>query len=90
MEGNGKAFTEQPHFHQNTQTPYRAALLGHPANARQALEDAKKDVTKTLLGVAHGIPSVFVTKLLASARPDFIWIDLEHAMFNRLQIWDAV
>ncbi|KAF2663425.1 HpcH/HpaI aldolase [Microthyrium microscopicum] len=43
-----------------------------------------------MFGVAHGIPSVFLTKVIASTKPDFIWIDVEHGMFNRLTLHDAI
>jgi 4-hydroxy-2-oxoheptanedioate aldolase len=80
----GKPYNEQPSLHADA--PYRAAMLTNPGNLRQALKDAMADPTKTLFGVAHGIPSVFVTKMLASTKPDFVWIDVEHGMFNRLEL----
>jgi 4-hydroxy-2-oxoheptanedioate aldolase len=89
-EGNGKPYTQQSGFHMNPHTPYRAALLTYPGNFRQALEDAKADPKKTLLGVAQGIPSAFVSKLLASTRPDFIWMDVEHGMYDRLELFNAI
>jgi 4-hydroxy-2-oxoheptanedioate aldolase len=79
-----KPYSEQPHLH--AQAPYRAAMLTYPGNLKKALRDAQEDPAKTLFGVAHGIPSTFVTKLLASTKPDFIWIDVEHGMFNRLEL----
>lgn len=85
---SGQSFLEQPELH--TKAPYRAALLTYPGNLRQALRDAMKDPSKTLMGLAHGIPSVFVTKLLASTKPDFIFIDVEHGMFNRLELHEYV
>jgi 4-hydroxy-2-oxoheptanedioate aldolase len=84
----GKPYNEQPSLHADA--PYRAAMLTNPGNLRQALKDAMADPTKTLFGVAHGIPSVFVTKMLASTKPDFVWIDVEHGMFNRLELHDAI
>lgn len=77
-------FSEQPSLH--AKAPYRAASLTQPANLRQALKDAQADASKSLIGIAHGIPSTFVTKLLASTKPDFIWIDVEHGMFDRLTL----
>lgn len=56
-----KPWHEQPDLH--TFAPYRSTLLSHPGNLRQALKDAVADPAKTLFGVAHGIPSVFVTKV---------------------------
>jgi 4-hydroxy-2-oxoheptanedioate aldolase len=58
---SGQGYLDQPHLH--TQAPYRAALLTQPVNARKALDDAIADPSKTLFGIAHGIPSVFVTKV---------------------------
>ncbi|KAK7181797.1 hypothetical protein DPSP01_012523 [Paraphaeosphaeria sporulosa] len=81
-------FKDQPDLH--TPAPYRAAQLTYPANLRQALKDAQADKSKTLLGVAQGIPNVFVTKILASTKPDFIWIDVQHGIFDRLTLFDAV
>lgn len=81
---SGKPYLEQPDLH--NKAPFRSALLTYPGNLRQALKDAQEDPSKTLVGVAHGIPSTFVTKLLASAKPDFVWIDVEHGMFNRLEL----
>ncbi|KAK6073848.1 hypothetical protein SCUP515_06770 [Seiridium cupressi] len=81
-------YPEQSNLH--TKAPYRAALLTYPGNFQQALRDAKDDPTKTLFGVAQGIPSVFVTKIFASTKPDFIWLDVEHAMFDRLALHDAI
>lgn len=83
-----KPYSEQPHLHPHA--PYRAAMLTYPGNLRQALKDAMVDPAKTLFGVAHGIPSTFVTKLLASTKPDFIWIDVEHGMFNRLELHEYI
>jgi 4-hydroxy-2-oxoheptanedioate aldolase len=83
---SGLPYPEQPELH--TKAPYRAALLTFPGNFKKALQDAQADPNKTLLGVAHGIPSVFVTKVLASTKPDFIWIDVEHGMFNRLELYE--
>jgi 4-hydroxy-2-oxoheptanedioate aldolase len=54
-------YLDQPNIHANA--PYRAALLTQPGNLRQALRDAVADPKKTLFGVAHGIPSTFVTKV---------------------------
>jgi 4-hydroxy-2-oxoheptanedioate aldolase len=79
-----KPYSEQPELH--TKAPYRAAMLTQPGNLRQALKDAQADPSKTLMGVAQGIPSVFVTKVIASTKPDFIWMDVEHGMFNRLEL----
>jgi 4-hydroxy-2-oxoheptanedioate aldolase len=79
-----KPYSEQPELH--PQAPYRSALLTHPGNLRKALKDALADPAKTLFGVAHGIPSTFVTKVIASTQPDFVWIDVEHGMFNRLEL----
>ncbi len=56
-----KSYLEQPDIH--VKAPYRAALLSYPGNLRQALKDAVEDPSKTLFGVAHGIPSPFVTKV---------------------------
>lgn len=81
--------TDAPYLQQANlfaNAPHRAALLTQPGNFKGALKAAQEDPTKTLFGVAHGIPSVFVTKVMASARPDFIWIDVEHGMFNRLEL----
>lgn len=58
---NNKPYPEQPHLH--TKAPHRAALLTYPGNFREALRQAQEDPKKTLLGVAQGIPSVFVTKV---------------------------
>jgi 4-hydroxy-2-oxoheptanedioate aldolase len=77
-------YSEQKALH--TEAPYRSAQLTQPGNLKKALADAQADASKTLLGVAHGIPSSFVTKLIASTKPDFIWMDVEHAMFNRLEL----
>lgn len=81
---NFTPYSEQKALH--TEAPYRASVLTQPGNLRKALADAQADASKTLLGVAHGIPSTFVTKLIASRKPDFVWIDVEHGMFNRLEL----
>jgi len=83
-----KPWHEQPNLH--TFAPHRSTLLSHPGNLKQALKDAVADPGNTLFGVGHGIPSVFVTKVLASAKPDFIWIDVEHGIWNRLDLYDAI
>lgn len=79
---NGKGYLEQPHLH--TQAPWRSAHLHNPGNFKGALEAAVADPKKTLLGVGTGIPSTFVTKVIASTKPDFVWVDVEHGMFDRL------
>lgn len=81
-------FPQQPQFH--TTADYRAAVLTYPGNFRRALQEAQKDPKKTLLGVAQGIPSVFVTKVMASAKPDFIWMDVEHGIFDRSTLYEYV
>jgi len=78
------SFLEQKQLH--TQAEYRSALLTQPNNLRQALKDAASDPAKSLFGVGQGIGSPFVTKVLASAKPDFIWLDVEHGMFNRMEL----
>jgi 4-hydroxy-2-oxoheptanedioate aldolase len=81
---NFTPYSEQKALH--TDAKYRASVLTQPGNLRKALADAQADATKTLLGFAHGIPSTFVTKLIAARKPDFVWIDVEHGMFNRLEL----
>ncbi|KAG9192297.1 4-hydroxy-2-oxoheptanedioate aldolase [Alternaria panax] len=83
-----KPYSEQPELH--AKAPYRAAMLTQPANLRQALKDAQADASKSLMGIAQGIPSTFMTKLIASTKPDFIWIDVEHGMYNRLTLHDCI
>ncbi|ORY67554.1 Pyruvate/Phosphoenolpyruvate kinase-like domain-containing protein [Pseudomassariella vexata] len=83
-----KGYLEQPHLHTNAS--FRSSLLTHPGNLREALRQAQQDPRKTLFGVAQGIPSTFVTKVIASTKPDFIWIDVEHGMFDRLTLHDAI
>ncbi|KAI4624169.1 uncharacterized protein J4E87_005668 [Alternaria ethzedia] len=83
-----KPYSDQPELH--AKAPYRAAMLTQPANLKQALKDAQADASKTLMGIAQGIPSTFVTKLIASTKPDFIWMDVEHGMYNRLTLHDCI
>lgn len=78
---SGKSFLDQPNLH--THAKYRAALLTYPGNLVQALKDAQADPKKTLFGIAQGIASTTLTKVLASTKPDFIWFDVEHGMFDR-------
>ncbi|KAH7040954.1 Pyruvate/Phosphoenolpyruvate kinase-like domain-containing protein, partial [Microdochium trichocladiopsis] len=85
---SGQPWHQQPDLH--TYAPHRSTLLSHPGNLQQALKDAQADPGKALFGVAQGIPSVFVTKVIASAKPDFIWIDVEHGIWNRLALYDAI
>jgi 4-hydroxy-2-oxoheptanedioate aldolase len=54
-------FMEQKHLH--AVAPFRAALLTYPGNLQEAFRQAVADPKKTLFGVAHGIPSVFLTKV---------------------------
>lgn len=56
-----KSYAEQPHLHADA--PFRAASLIYPGNFKGALRAAQKDSSKTLFGVAQGIPSVFLTKV---------------------------
>lgn len=58
---SGQSYLEQPDLH--VKAPFRAALLTQPGNFREALRQAQEDPKKTLFGVAHGIPSTFVTKV---------------------------
>ncbi|KAL1876837.1 hypothetical protein VTK73DRAFT_9139 [Phialemonium thermophilum] len=83
-----RPWLEQPELH--VKAEHRAAQLTNPANLREALRQAQKDPKKVLLGPGQGIPSVFVTKLLASTKPDFVWIDAEHGVFSRSELYDAV
>ncbi|KAK3296513.1 Pyruvate/Phosphoenolpyruvate kinase-like domain-containing protein [Chaetomium fimeti] len=83
-----KPFPQQPQLH--TTAEFRAAVLTYPGNFREAIRQAGEDPKKTLLGVAQGIPSVFLTKVMASAKPDFIWMDVEHAVFDRSTLYDCI
>ncbi len=56
-----QGFLDQPDL--QTKAPFRAALLTYPGNFREALRQAQEDPRKTLFGVAHGMPSTFVTKV---------------------------
>ncbi|PTB45406.1 hypothetical protein M441DRAFT_54465 [Trichoderma asperellum CBS 433.97] len=85
---SGEGYLNQANLH--TRAKWRSALLTYPGNLKEALKEAQKDPKKTLFGVAQGIPSVFLTKVFASARPDFIWMDVEHGMFDRLTLNDAI
>ena len=60
-ESTGQPYLGQPQFH--TKAEFRSTLLTHPGNLKEALRQAKEDPSKTLFGVAHGIPSTFVTKV---------------------------
>jgi len=82
------AYSEQKHLHADA--PYRAAMLTYPGNLREALLKAQEDARQTLFGTGHGIPSTFLIKVVAATKPDFIWIDVEHGMFNRLELHDAI
>lgn len=85
---SGEGFLNQTNLH--SRAKYRAALLTYPGNLKQALKDAQEDSKKTLFGVAQGIASTTLTKVLASAKPDFIWMDVEHGMFDRSTLNDAI
>jgi 4-hydroxy-2-oxoheptanedioate aldolase len=86
VSGNGKGYLEQPALH--ARAPYRAALNTYPGNLRQALKDAVADPKKSLFGVGSGVPSVFYTKVLVSTKPDFLWLDNEHGIFGRLELYE--
>lgn len=81
---SGEGYLNQTNLH--THAKWRSALLTYPGNLKGALREAQKDPKKTLFGVAQGIPSTFLTKVFASAKPDFVWIDVEHGMFDRLTL----
>lgn len=83
-----KPFPQQSQLH--TVAQHRAAVLTYPGNLREAIRQAKEDPRKTLLGVAQGIPSVFLTKVMASAKPDFIWMDVEHGIYDRSTLYDCI
>ncbi|KAM0427824.1 hypothetical protein ACHAPT_007281 [Fusarium lateritium] len=85
---SSQGYLDQPDLH--VKAPWRSALLTFPGNLKGALKEAQEDPIKTLFGVGHGIPSTFVTKVIASAKPDFIWIDVEHGMYNRLTLHDSI
>lgn len=54
-------YHDQPQLH--VEARHRAALLTYPGNLNKALEEAQADASKTMFGVAHGIPSVYLTKV---------------------------
>ncbi|KAK4098532.1 Phosphoenolpyruvate/pyruvate domain-containing protein [Parathielavia hyrcaniae] len=85
---SSKPFPQQPQLH--TTAEHRAAVLTYPGNFRAALRQAQEDPKKLILGVAQGIPSAFVTKVMASAKPDFIWMDVEHGIFDRSTLYDCI
>lgn len=79
---SGQGYLDNTALH--TQAKWRSALLTYPGNLKEALREAQKDAKKTMYGIAQGIPSSFLTKVYASVRPDFVWIDVEHGMFDRI------
>ena len=64
-----KGYLDQPDIH--VKAEFRSALLTYPGNFREALRQAQEDPRKTLFGVAHGIPSTFVTKV---GIPEFLQV----------------
>ncbi|KAH7243118.1 hypothetical protein FSOLCH5_006732 [Fusarium solani] len=85
---SNQGYLDQPDLH--VRAPWRSALLTFPGNLKGALKAAHEDPSKTLFGVGQGIPSPFVTKVIASTRPDFIWLDVEHGMYDRLALHDCI
>ncbi|RSL53692.1 hypothetical protein BHE90_006408 [Fusarium euwallaceae] len=85
---SNQGYLDQPDLH--AKAPWRSALLTFPGNLKAALKAAQEDPSKTMFGVGQGIPSPFVTKVMASARPDFIWLDVEHGMYDRLALHDCI
>ncbi|RAO66848.1 uncharacterized protein BHQ10_002860 [Talaromyces amestolkiae] len=83
-----QSYDEQPVS--QSKATLRAALLTYPGNLQEALRRVRDNPQNTLFGVTQTIPSPAVTKALASARPDFIWIDTEHSTFDRLSLNDAI
>jgi 4-hydroxy-2-oxoheptanedioate aldolase len=79
---SGQGYLDKTALH--AQAKWRSALLTYPGNLKEALREAQKDAKKTMYGIAQGIPSPFLTKVYASVRPDFVWIDVEHGMFDRI------
>lgn len=79
---SGQGYLDNAALH--AQAKWRSALLTYPGNLKEALREAQKDAKKTMYGIAQGIPSSFLTKVYASVRPDFVWIDVEHGMFDRI------
>ncbi len=57
-----QGYLDQPDL--QAKAPFRSALLTYPGNLREALRQAE-DPSKTLFGVAQGLPSVFATKVNA-------------------------
>ena len=55
-------YPKQPGLH--VDAPHRAALLTFPGNLKAALQESLEDPQKTMIGVAHGIPSVYLTKVV--------------------------
>ncbi|KAH8122990.1 Pyruvate/Phosphoenolpyruvate kinase-like domain-containing protein [Trichoderma asperelloides] len=85
---SGKGYLDNTALH--AQAKWRSALLTYPGNLQEALREAQKDPKKTMFGIAQGIPSSFLTKVYAFVRPDFVWIDVEHGMFDRIVLHDAI
>ncbi|UKZ67964.1 uncharacterized protein TrAtP1_009121 [Trichoderma atroviride] len=85
---SGQGYLDNTALH--AQAKWRSALLTYPGNLKEALREAQKDAKKTMYGIAQGIPSSFLTKVYASVRPDFVWIDVEHGMFDRIVLHDAI
>ncbi|KAK5997072.1 4-hydroxy-2-oxovalerate aldolase-like protein [Cladobotryum mycophilum] len=83
-----RSYLNQPHLH--VQAPYRPAVLTYPGNLQEALRQAQENSEKTLFGIGQGIPSTFLTKVFAATKPDFIWIDVEHGMYDRLTLHDCI
>lgn len=48
----------------------------------------KDDPSKAIFGVGQGIPSVFLSKVIAQAGADFVWLDGEHSLWDRSAIYE--
>lgn len=88
---NGKHQEEHSYAnakHLHVHAPLRPAQLTQPHNLKGLLRSMKGDPKKAIFGVGQGIPSVFLSKVIAQAGADFVWLDGEHSLWDRSTIYE--
>jgi 4-hydroxy-2-oxoheptanedioate aldolase len=79
-------YTYENASHLHVKAPFRPAQLTQSHNLKGLFRLMKDDPSKAIFGVGQGIPSVFLSKVLAQAGADFVWMDGEHSLWDRSAI----
>jgi 4-hydroxy-2-oxoheptanedioate aldolase len=88
ITNGNKQYTYKDAVDLHVKAPFRPAHLTQSHNLKGLFRSMKDDPSKAIFGVGQGIPSVFLSKVIAQAGADFVWLDGEHSLWDRSAIYE--